>query len=343
MGGGGRRGALVGVLTSVSPCPWRRTSPHSRSGGRWVVPPCFDSALSYTAGVRWRTRPSAPSRLWTVFGTRSLQFLQRHLNQILGPLLVLVGMHLLGLVNFGFSTERATNRSTGGWPNGAHGERFFSACSSRSRSAPFPRTLFREPPPPLGAVRLARCSPGPLRIGSALPVVLIAVAGAYGLRRPVVRPRAWRHSRVGARRRELCLLGVGIYLSIRFVSLPEESKGMNAKAPSIGFVGGGRITAILLSALARNPGVAVRAVVSDSDPEVRRRLLSRFPGLAWARTTWSPPAGCRLPRASCTCLRKGSPRNRWCLDTLRRRRVACADRDLGELSRCSEDSRASCG
>jgi pyrroline-5-carboxylate reductase len=63
---------------------------------------------------------------------------------------------------------------------------------------------------------------------------------------------------------------------------------MNAKAPSIGFVGGGRITAILLSALARNPGVAVRAVVSDSDPEVRRRLLSRFPGLAVGTDNMEP-------------------------------------------------------
>jgi len=55
---------------------------------------------------------------------------------------------------------------------------------------------------------------------------------------------------------------------------------MDTKAPSIGFVGGGRVTAILLSALARNPGTAARAVVSDPDPEVRRRLLSRFPGVA---------------------------------------------------------------
>ncbi len=55
---------------------------------------------------------------------------------------------------------------------------------------------------------------------------------------------------------------------------------MNAKALSVGFVGGGRITAVLLSALARNPDAAARAVVSDPDPEVRRRLAARFPGMA---------------------------------------------------------------
>jgi len=54
---------------------------------------------------------------------------------------------------------------------------------------------------------------------------------------------------------------------------------MNAKAPSMGFVGGGRITAILLSALARTPGAAGRAVVSDPDQEIRRRIWARFPGL----------------------------------------------------------------
>ncbi len=48
---------------------------------------------------------------------------------------------------------------------------------------------------------------------------------------------------------------------------------MNTKTLSVGFVGGGRITAVLLSALARNPDAAARAVVSDSDPKVRRRLV----------------------------------------------------------------------
>jgi hypothetical protein len=62
--------------------------------------------------------------------------------------------------------------------------------------------------------------------------------------------------------------------------LPEDLKEMNAKAPSLGFVGGGRITAILLSALARNPGAAGRVVVSDPDPEARRRIWARFPGMA---------------------------------------------------------------
>ena len=55
---------------------------------------------------------------------------------------------------------------------------------------------------------------------------------------------------------------------------------MNTKTLSVGFVGGGRITAVLLSALARNPDAAARAVVSDSDPKVRRRLVARFPGMA---------------------------------------------------------------
>jgi pyrroline-5-carboxylate reductase len=70
--------------------------------------------------------------------------------------------------------------------------------------------------------------------------------------------------------------------------LPEVLKEMNANAPSIGFVGGGRITNILLSALARNPGAMARAVVSDPDPEVRRRLLSRFPGVALGTENMEP-------------------------------------------------------
>jgi len=63
---------------------------------------------------------------------------------------------------------------------------------------------------------------------------------------------------------------------------------MNAKAPSVGFVGGGRITTILLSALARNPAAAGRAVVSDPDQEVRRRIWARFPELAVGAENMEP-------------------------------------------------------
>ena len=63
---------------------------------------------------------------------------------------------------------------------------------------------------------------------------------------------------------------------------------MNAKTPSIGFVGGGRISAILLSALARNPGAMARAVVSDPDPEARRRIWARFPGMAVGADNMEP-------------------------------------------------------
>jgi pyrroline-5-carboxylate reductase len=70
--------------------------------------------------------------------------------------------------------------------------------------------------------------------------------------------------------------------------LPEDLKEMNAKAPSVGFVGGGRITTILLSALARNPGAAGRVVVSDPDPEARRRIWARFPGMAVGADNMEP-------------------------------------------------------
>lgn len=58
---------------------------------------------------------------------------------------------------------------------------------------------------------------------------------------------------------------------------------------SIGFVGGGRITSILLGALARRPGGFTRVVVGEPDPEVRRKLDARFPGVTCGDDC-APPA-----------------------------------------------------
>ena len=58
---------------------------------------------------------------------------------------------------------------------------------------------------------------------------------------------------------------------------------------SIGFVGGGRITSILLGALARRPEGFGGAVVGELDPEVRWKLEARFPGVTCGDDC-TPPA-----------------------------------------------------
>jgi len=218
-------GALwLGVLTSVSPCPLATNVAALSFLARQVGRPSLvlTSALSYTAGRAMAYTAVGAVAVFGLFSVPGLsQFLQRHLNQILGPLLVLVGMHLLGLVNFGFST-RAGNESLhrrvaerGPWGALLLGMLFaLSFC-------PVSAALFFGSLLPLSVRFGSRVVlPGLYGIGSALPVVLIAVAGAYGAqaaRRAAARVAAlesWARPATG-----VVLLGVGIYLSIRFVFL----------------------------------------------------------------------------------------------------------------------------
>ena len=218
-------GALwLGILTSVSPCPLATNVAALSFLARQVGRPSrlLASALTYTAG---RAIAYTAVGAVTVFGLLSVpglsQFLQRHLNQILGPLLVLVGMHLLGLVNFGFST-RAGNQSLhrkaaerGPWGALLLGMLFaLSFC-------PVSAALFFGSLLPL-SIRFGShvVLPGLFGAGTALPVVLIALAGAYGVKATqLAASRAASVERWARPATGLLFVGVGIYLSVRFVFL----------------------------------------------------------------------------------------------------------------------------
>jgi pyrroline-5-carboxylate reductase len=60
---------------------------------------------------------------------------------------------------------------------------------------------------------------------------------------------------------------------------PERKETRAMQSHSIGFVGGGRITAIFLDALGGRGLALERVTVSDTSPEVRARLKRRFPAI----------------------------------------------------------------
>ena len=92
----------LGILTSISPCPLATNIAAISFVGRKVgsTPQVLLSGLLYTIG-----RTIAYLALGVVVMTGLMasgeiaRFLQRYLNQILGPVLILVGMLLLGLLN----------------------------------------------------------------------------------------------------------------------------------------------------------------------------------------------------------------------------------------------------
>jgi cytochrome c-type biogenesis protein len=100
----------LGILTSISPCPLASNiaaiSFIGRRGGQ--TRQVLLSGLLYTIG---RTVAYQGLSIVIVAGLLATgdvaRFLQRYLNQILGPVLILVGMVLLGLLGFRFSLNLA--------------------------------------------------------------------------------------------------------------------------------------------------------------------------------------------------------------------------------------------
>lgn len=107
-------GALwLGVLTSISPCPLATNIAAISYLGRRVESPRYVLAagLLYTVG-----RVAAYVGLAFVLVTTALSvpqvsmFLQRYMNVVLGPVLVLLGMVLVGLVGLSFGGRGVSAR-----------------------------------------------------------------------------------------------------------------------------------------------------------------------------------------------------------------------------------------
>ena len=91
----------LGVLTSVSPCPLGTNVLAISFIGRMLVSPrkVLLAGLLYTLGRALGYLTLAFLLVSSLLSAPAVSFfLQEHMNQILGPLLVFVGMVLLGLL-----------------------------------------------------------------------------------------------------------------------------------------------------------------------------------------------------------------------------------------------------
>jgi len=107
----------LGVLTSVSPCPMATNV----AAIGYLARNSHSRALQLLAGLLYALGRALAYTLvgaliaWGILSAPALStFLQKHLGQLIGPLLVLVGMILLGLLpglpSFGVSGGRFTKR-----------------------------------------------------------------------------------------------------------------------------------------------------------------------------------------------------------------------------------------
>jgi cytochrome c biogenesis protein CcdA len=173
-------GALwLGVLTSVSPCPmatnvaaigYLARSSHSRAMQ-------LLAGLLYAAGRALAYALVGALITWGLMSAPAVSiFLQKHLGQLIGPLLVFVGMVLLGLLpglpSFGIVGNRISKRvaDMGVWGAGLLGFLFAMAFCPVSGALFFgsllPMAVARE-----SVVLLPVC----YGVGSALPVLFFGI------------------------------------------------------------------------------------------------------------------------------------------------------------------------
>lgn len=98
----------LGVLTSVSPCPLATNI----AAISWLAKGVRSSRLVFAAGALYTLGRAATYVALAFVLVSSLlsapqlsEWLQTHINRWLGPILILVGMFLTGLVDFRFSTR----------------------------------------------------------------------------------------------------------------------------------------------------------------------------------------------------------------------------------------------
>lgn len=212
----------LGILTSVSPCPLATNIAAISFVGRRVEQPrqVVAGGALYTLGRSVTYVVLGAALVFSLISAPYVSnFLQTYMNKVLGPVLVLVGMFLLGLLQFrwggpGMSAAMEHRaRRAGLW--GA----FLLGIGFAMSFCPVSAALFFGSLVPL-AVRneSAILLPTIYGVGTALPVVVFAIVvalGAHSLGRlfdQVTRVERWARRITG-----VVFVGVGIYLSLVYV------------------------------------------------------------------------------------------------------------------------------
>lgn len=212
----------LGILTSISPCPLATNIAAISYIGRRVGSPrqVFLAGLLYTVG---RTLVYLTLGVVLVAGLLSVpwlsMFLQKYMNKLLGPILIVVAMFLLELIQVTASGPGVSDKmqkrvdTMGIWGAGLLGIVFALAFCPVS-AALFFLTLI-----PLSVkVNSSVALPSIYGIGTAVPVIAFAVLIALGAQsvgkafNAISKIEWWARRITG-----VLFLLVGIYYSLRFI------------------------------------------------------------------------------------------------------------------------------
>jgi cytochrome c biogenesis protein CcdA len=176
----------LGILTSISPCPMATNIAAITYIGKRVDRPRYvlGSGLLYTLGRTVTYVALGVLIVTSVLAVPDLSwFLQDNINQLLGPILLIVGLFLLGAFRLNFSGPGFADRLKGRveeyglWGAGLLGLLF--ALSFCPVSAAF---FFGGLIPIAVEQQSTVLMPTVFGIGTALPVVVFAVLIAFGAR-----------------------------------------------------------------------------------------------------------------------------------------------------------------
>lgn len=211
----------LGILTSISPCPLAtNVAAISFISREAVRPPAVVlSGLLYTLGRAAAYVVIAALLVAAVLSAPSLSHaLQTHMNRIVGPLLVLVGMILLGLIRlpaWGMGGKGMPERAAGRGRWGALMLGFLFALSF----CPVSAAIFFGSLLPLAVAAESRVVlPSAYGVGTAIPVIAFAFVISLGARRlgrafeRTVAVERWMRRITGA-----VFIMVGIYLTLENV------------------------------------------------------------------------------------------------------------------------------
>jgi cytochrome c biogenesis protein CcdA len=174
----------LGILTSISPCPLASNIAAVSFIGKRVssTPQVLLSGLAYTIG---RAVTYLALGALVVAGVLSIpglsNFLQKYINKILGPILILVGMFLLELIRLNISWSLASDKMQGRVEKaGVLGAGLLGILFALS-FCPISAALFFGSLIPLSLKHGSRfLLPSLYGIGTAMPVAVFAVLIAIG-------------------------------------------------------------------------------------------------------------------------------------------------------------------
>ena len=212
----------LGVLTSISPCPLATNVAAISFIGRRVASPrrVFLSGVLYALGRSLAYLALGVLLVGSVLSVPELSmFLQRYMNKLLGPLLILVAMFLLDLLSFSLPgsgvSESMQKRldALGLWGALPLGMLFALTFCPVSAALYFGSLI------PLSVrAQSSVLLPSIYGLGTALPALVFAVLVAVGARSVGKAFNALSKVEWWARRiTGVVFLGIGLYYSLKFI------------------------------------------------------------------------------------------------------------------------------